>query len=153
MPSYFESLSMVALEAWALGRPVLANGQCDVLRGQCVRSNAGLYYESFEEFAETLVAIEAHPHFSHALGANGRDYYRRHYAWPVIEQKYLDMLKQLSRPDRDGRPLPRWSRCRAGSPGAGEDVPAGRRRPRRRSRWARCSPPGGPIGRTHRRSA
>ena len=26
MPSYFESLSMVALEAWALGKPVLANG-------------------------------------------------------------------------------------------------------------------------------
>jgi glycosyltransferase involved in cell wall biosynthesis len=33
MPSYFESLSMVALEAWALGRPVLANGRCDVLGG------------------------------------------------------------------------------------------------------------------------
>ena len=45
MPSYFESLSMVALEAWALGRPVLANGRCDVLKGQCIRSNAGLYYE------------------------------------------------------------------------------------------------------------
>ena len=41
MPSYFESLSMVALEAWALGRPVLANGKCDVLKGQCIRSNAG----------------------------------------------------------------------------------------------------------------
>ena len=41
MPSYFESLSMVALEAWALGRPVLANGRCDVLKGQCLRSNAG----------------------------------------------------------------------------------------------------------------
>ena len=46
MPSYFESLSMVALEAWALGRPVLANGRCDVLQGQCLRSNAGLFYEN-----------------------------------------------------------------------------------------------------------
>ena len=45
MPSYFESLSMVALEAWALGKPVLANGRCDVLKGQAIRSNAGLYYE------------------------------------------------------------------------------------------------------------
>ena len=27
MPSYYESLSMVALEAWALGKPVLANGK------------------------------------------------------------------------------------------------------------------------------
>jgi len=33
MPSYYESLSMVALEAWALGKPVLANGKCEVLRG------------------------------------------------------------------------------------------------------------------------
>ncbi len=41
MPSYFESLSMVALEAWAMGRPVLANGRCDVLKGQCIRSGAG----------------------------------------------------------------------------------------------------------------
>src|SRR5579864_889784 len=54
MPSYFESLSMVALEAWALGKPVIANGRCDVLRGQCVRSNAGLYYENGPEFMETL---------------------------------------------------------------------------------------------------
>ena len=60
MPSPYESLSMVALEAWALGKPVLANGRCDVLRGQCVRSNGGLYYETFEEFAEALYALEAH---------------------------------------------------------------------------------------------
>ena len=58
MPSYYESLSMVALEAWALGRPVLANGKCDVLKGQCLRSNAGLYYETFGEFVGTLEAIE-----------------------------------------------------------------------------------------------
>ena len=30
---------MVALEAWALGKPVLANGRCEVLRGQCIRSS------------------------------------------------------------------------------------------------------------------
>ena len=48
MPSYYESLSMVALEAWALGRPVLANARCDVLLGQCLRSNAGLYYEDVD---------------------------------------------------------------------------------------------------------
>ena len=59
MPSYFESLSMVALEAWALGRPVLANGRCDVLKGQCIRSNAGLYYESYEEFVEALYSLES----------------------------------------------------------------------------------------------
>ena len=46
---------MVALEAWALGKPVLANGRCDVLRGQVIRSNGGLYYDSFEEFCRSVV--------------------------------------------------------------------------------------------------
>ena len=97
MPSYYESLSMVALEAWGLGRPVLANGRCDVLRGQCVRSNAGLYYENAQEFIESLRAIERSRWLSGALGRNGRQFFREHYDWPVIERKYLDMLKSLSR--------------------------------------------------------
>jgi glycosyltransferase involved in cell wall biosynthesis len=106
MPSYFESLSMVALEAWALGRPVIANGHCEVLRGQCIRSNAGLYYENFEEFAATLDMLESHRALKAALGVNGSAYFARHYAWPVIERKYLDMLELLRRQEQDGAPLP-----------------------------------------------
>ena len=104
MPSFYESLSMVALEAWALGRPVLVNGRCDVLRGQCMRSNAGLYYETYEEFVEALRSISEHTRLADALGVNGRAFYRRHYAWPVIEQKYLDVLEALKAEDRAGRP-------------------------------------------------
>jgi len=100
MPSYLESLSMVALEAWALGKPVLANGRCDVLRGQCIRSNGGLYYDDFDEFLETLQAIDLNPSLAAALGHNGREYYRRHYTWPIIERKYLDMLERLAREPR-----------------------------------------------------
>ena len=59
MPSYFESLSMVALEAWARGRPVLANAHCDVLLGQCLRSNAGLFYRNAQEFAGALDAASS----------------------------------------------------------------------------------------------
>jgi glycosyltransferase involved in cell wall biosynthesis len=111
MPSYFESLSMVALEAWALGKPVLANGRCDVLKGQCIRSNGGLYYDNFAEFVEALQAIDLNPSLAAALGRNGREYFARHYAWPVIERKYLDMLARLAgdaarRPAM--APLPGW---------------------------------------------
>jgi glycosyltransferase involved in cell wall biosynthesis len=95
MPSYYESLSMVALEAWALGKPVLANGRCDVLKGQCIRSNAGLYYESAAEFVETLTAIEKHRWLNTSLGRNGRQFFRDNYDWPVIERKYLDMFTRL----------------------------------------------------------
>lgn len=125
MPSYFESLSMVALEAWALGRPVLANAKCDVLKGQCVRSNAGLYYETYEEFIHALRAIEHNRWLAAALGQNGRQFFREHYDWPVIEHKYLEMFDRLSREPaaRAIEPLPgRLDRWRQDLPAAQEVV-------------------------------
>jgi glycosyltransferase involved in cell wall biosynthesis len=133
MPSYFESLSMVALEAWALGRPVLANGRCDVLKGQCIRSGAGLYYETYEEFAETLYSLESNGPLHARLGRNGRDYFRQHYAWSVIERKYLDMFQRLrnERTARDLEPLPGWF--------------ARRRRNQRPAEEVLASIPSGPV--------
>lgn len=135
MPSYYESLSMVALEAWALGRPVLANAHCDVLKGQCLRSNAGLYYEDAREFAAALDTLRDDPAIAAALGCNGRAYFERHYTWPVIERTYLDMFERLSseppdrRATREMEPLPGWlgRRVRNLPPAAGviAAVPSG----------------------------
>jgi glycosyltransferase involved in cell wall biosynthesis len=123
MPSYYESLSMVALEAWALGRPVLANGKCDVLKGQCIRSNAGLYYENLAEFIGTLEALEQHKWLAGSLGRNGRQFFRDNYDWPVIERKYLDMFERLQKeaPPQSADPLPGWfDRRRQDRPAAGD---------------------------------
>jgi glycosyltransferase involved in cell wall biosynthesis len=108
MPSYFESLSMVALEAWALGRPVLANGRCDVLVGQSQRSNAGLYYDNAPEFRAAAHRLLEDEYLARVMGENGRSYYSEHYAWPVIEAKYLDMFDRLKAepPRRTMEPLP-----------------------------------------------
>jgi glycosyltransferase involved in cell wall biosynthesis len=92
MPSRYESLSMVTLEAWWAGRPVLANARCDVLRGQCQRSNAGLYYATFDEFREALALLEGDEGLRRSLGENGRRYFASHYTWEIIEGKYLDLL-------------------------------------------------------------
>jgi glycosyltransferase involved in cell wall biosynthesis len=173
MPSYYESLSMVVLEAWAMGRPVLVNGRCDVLRGQVVRSGAGLYYETFEEFVETLYALEATGPLNARMGRNGKAYFERHYAWPVIERTYLDMLDRLARDDAAGAasapmaPLPGfWARRRRTVPPARQvvdalpkgpvlDAPAVSRPPREATRAARhpersarptVVPPGDPPG-------
>jgi glycosyltransferase involved in cell wall biosynthesis len=110
MPSFFESLSMAALEAWARGTPVLANAKCDVLKGQCIRSNAGLYYDNQAEFVESLRALEFNRWIAGSLGKNGRQYYRDNYDWPVIERKYLDMLARLAAETgtRTIEPLPGW---------------------------------------------
>jgi glycosyltransferase involved in cell wall biosynthesis len=97
MPSFYESLSMVMLEAWALGKPVLANALCDVLKGQCLRSNGGLYYETYPEFREALSLLLNSPRLRAALGENGRRYYEANYAWDVIEKKYLALLSRVQR--------------------------------------------------------
>jgi glycosyltransferase involved in cell wall biosynthesis len=140
MPSYYESLSMVALEAWALGTPVLANGACDVLRGQCLRSNAGLYYENGSEFMAALDAIVENRWLNGALGQNGRRFYREQYDWPVIERKYIDMLEHLAKEPRPPgmEPLPGWlERRRQNLPPAREvlgAIPRGPVRPAASSR-------------------
>jgi hypothetical protein len=106
---------------------VLANAKCDVLKGQSVRSNAGLYYETPAEFVETLKALEANRWLSAALGRNGRQFFREHYDWPVIERKYLDMIGRLAKePAGPGiEPLPGWlTRRRRDRPPAREVVAA-----------------------------
>ena len=62
MPSPFESLSVITLEAWKLGVPVLANARCKVLMGQCLRSNGGLFYHGYAEFAEGPAAAARRSH-------------------------------------------------------------------------------------------
>ncbi len=130
MPSFYESLSMVALEAWAMGRPVLANARCDVLQGQCLRSNAGLFYADYPEFAETLHALTTNRTVNTALGRNGRAFFRAHYTWPVIDGKYDAMLDALRASDVAGRPariepLPGWLARQRGTLAPAREVLAG----------------------------
>jgi len=114
IPSRYESLSRTALEAWALGKPVLANAKSDVLKGQCLRSNGGLCYQTPAEFAAMLQALEQNRWLSASLGKTGRQYFRDHYDWRVVERKYHDVLVQLqkSEPRTAMEPIPRWSDCR-----------------------------------------
>jgi glycosyltransferase involved in cell wall biosynthesis len=95
MPSFYESLSMVTLEAWALGKPVLANALCEVLKGQCQRSNGGLFYETYPEFREALSLLLSSPRLRRTLGENGRRYFEANYTWDIIENKYLALLGRL----------------------------------------------------------
>lgn len=97
MPSFYESLSMVTLEAWALKKPALANARCDVLKGQCLRSQAGLFYDNYEEFKEALELLLKSPRLQKEMGQNGRKYFEQNYSWDVIENKYLRIVDRLEK--------------------------------------------------------
>ena len=95
IPSQFESLSMVTLEAWAVGKPVLANGRTEVLRGQCRRSNGGLWYTNYDEFREAFLALQGNSALREQLGKNGKEFFYDHYSWEKIENKYLKIIAYL----------------------------------------------------------
>jgi glycosyltransferase involved in cell wall biosynthesis len=95
-PSPFESLSMALLEAWKVERPALVNGRCAVLRGQVQRANGGLYYTSYEEFAETLTWLLERPGEAAAMGRAGRAYFEANYGWPVVMEKYERLLLRVA---------------------------------------------------------
>ncbi len=92
MPSLYESLSMIVLEAWLMGRPVLVNGRCAVLRNQCRRSNGGLYYTSYDEFSAALQQLLSNPHLRQQLGRQGQRFAQTEYHWDTIIHRYKTLL-------------------------------------------------------------
>ena len=72
VPSPYESLSLLALESFAVGTPILANARSEVLVEHCHKSNAGLYYADRDEFGECLRLLVADHRLRAAMGRNGR---------------------------------------------------------------------------------
>ncbi len=95
VPSPYESLSLLALESFAVGTPILANARSDVLVDHCLRSNAGLYYADRDEFIECLKLLVADVRLRAGMGRNGRDYVRRNYRWDVVLAKYERMIGKI----------------------------------------------------------
>jgi glycosyltransferase involved in cell wall biosynthesis len=100
MPSVNESLSMVLLEAWSVGKPVIVNGRCEVLVGQCRRSNGGLWYSNYEEWAGVIACLQS-GRVSNVLGRQGWRFVREHYSWPSIERAYLESVEAVAEGGND----------------------------------------------------
>lgn len=96
MPSLYESLSMVALEAWLMETPTLLNGRCDVLKYQCRQSNAGLYYYTYDEFASALRLLLDNPELRATLGRQGKAFVAARYDWNIVMAKYRAVVETLT---------------------------------------------------------
>lgn len=95
MPSPYESLSMVLLEAWNHAVPALVNGRCQVLKGQVRRANGGLYYDHVGEFSEGLRWFLEQPEKARRLGEQGRGYVEREYRWPTVMSRVEAFLASV----------------------------------------------------------
>ena len=81
-----------ALEAFAVGTPILANARSDVLVDHCLRSNAGLFYADRDEFVECLKLLATDDRLRAQMGRNGREYVRENYRWDLIMGKYEKLM-------------------------------------------------------------
>jgi len=91
-PSLVESFSIVLMEAWLAGTPVLVHGDCPVTRDHVMCSNGGLYFTSAAEFGEALDWFFDHDQMRQQMGALGRAYVRREFSWPVVLDRFRAAL-------------------------------------------------------------
>lgn len=95
VPSPFESLSLLALEAMAVATPALCNARSEVLVEHCLKSNAGLFYADRDEFVESTKLLLGDERLRRAMGRNGKEYVKRNYRWDVIMAKYDRLIGAL----------------------------------------------------------
>ena len=95
LPSKFESLSMVVLEAFSLDVPVLVNGVCEVLKAHCQKSNGGFYYETSEEFEAMLDYMIKHEDIRKIMGQHGHRYADENYQWDVVIRRLYTLIQYV----------------------------------------------------------
>lgn len=99
LASQFESLSIVVLESLMMGRPVLVNGECEVLRDHAVISKAGLWFRDADEFCGALRYLLTHPAEYAQMCENGRRYVAERYNWSAIIARLRGLIELVSAED------------------------------------------------------
>jgi glycosyltransferase involved in cell wall biosynthesis len=93
MPSAYESFSLVLLEAWTLGIPVLVNASCAATMEHCRRSGGGLWFESYRSFEVAVDRLVSDRVLRSTLGEAGGRYTSHYYRWPSIIDRYTRFLQ------------------------------------------------------------
>jgi glycosyltransferase involved in cell wall biosynthesis len=91
VPSRFESLSLLTLEAFAQSTPVLVNGHSEVLVGQVERSQAGRTYTDLDSFITGLREVGSQ---RAAMGRKGLAYAKR-FSWPKVVAAYREEMDRI----------------------------------------------------------
>jgi glycosyltransferase involved in cell wall biosynthesis len=95
VPEVLSSMSMVTLEAWACGRPVICDARSPVVWGMSRRAGGGLAFRDAAELGEIVGMLTDDAGLRERLGASGRAFVERTYSWPRIVSTYLDMFAEV----------------------------------------------------------
>ncbi len=95
VPEVLSSMSMVTLEAWACGRPVICDPRSAVVWGMTRRAGAGFAQRDAAELGEIVGMLCDDPALADRLGAQGAAFVARTYTWPRIVETYLDMFAEV----------------------------------------------------------
>lgn len=92
LPSPYESLSLVALEAWQVATSTLANARCEVVAGQTARSGGGLLYDE-RSYATQLSRLESDAALRAGLGESGRAWVEPQ-TWDACAARWTTLLSE-----------------------------------------------------------
>lgn len=96
-----ESFSIVMMEAWQQGRPVIVHSDCAVTREHVEHSGGGYVCESAASFGAAVDQLLAEPDVAAALGERGRAYVQTNFGWSVLVDRMILALATFLQP----RPL------------------------------------------------
>jgi glycosyltransferase involved in cell wall biosynthesis len=97
IPSFFESLSLVLLESFGAGKPVLANGNTEVLRNHIDKSGGGWNYYNYNDFKKALSALVNDQAGSIEKGNKGYHYVQQNYSWEKVMQVFDEAIDDVSK--------------------------------------------------------
>ncbi|MEQ8840645.1 MAG: glycosyltransferase family 4 protein [Acidimicrobiales bacterium] len=95
-PSFFEAFSIVILEAWLAGTPVLVNGWCAPMVEHVENSGGGLHYTGLLDFEIALGRLLEDAPARATLAAAGNAYVRRSYGWPAVSARLDGLIERVS---------------------------------------------------------
>ncbi|HEX2699882.1 MAG TPA: glycosyltransferase family 4 protein [Acidimicrobiales bacterium] len=95
-PSPFEAFSIVLVEAWTAGVPVLVNASCLATSEHVRRSGGGLSFAGYGQFEVAVERLTGDDRLCAALAGRGRDYVARNFTWPAIIDRYRAFLERAA---------------------------------------------------------
>lgn len=94
-PSRFESLSIVVLEAFTMGRPVLVHKDCEVMKDHVDMSDGGFYYNDYAGFKDAFDQLVNNTSLNVAMGRSGKEYADRNYSSENIIARFQNVIENI----------------------------------------------------------